>query len=295
MAGRSQRLRFIHSMNFYGSGYEPALPAEKPVLDSIAPVLAGTGANLLNLYLYGSGFTEAMWGEIDGKRFEQDFATAGDIMGITLKAEDMAVAGLRNVYAVDGGVLSDPQVLDIKQSPVIASIDPVSCSFGATEFPITVVGGYFTPDGVVKVNGVVMPTTIVDAQTATAVIAASQLGIATPAKGMFMFCNGVGSNTVYFGILTGSEVAPTLVSYNPNPVPIGRTGNVTITGTGMDAACQVSMDGELLANNIDYRVWNATTIQLTAPRFWTAAGTHQLSMYHTTLLVDVPPLTITVA
>lgn len=120
----------------------------------------------------------------------------------------------------------------IGSGPVLATMAPVGTRAGAPDFILTVFGGNFAANSVVRWNGSDRTTSFVNSNRLTATITSGDVGGAgSAAVTVFNPTSGLASDPLTFTIESGSNPSPSIVSLSPSTVREGG-GEFLLTVNG---------------------------------------------------------------
>ncbi|MDB5885645.1 MAG: Kelch domain protein, partial [Polaromonas sp.] len=158
-----------------------------PVLSSISPTGAATGAAAFTLSVTGTGFVPASEVRWNGVKRTTTYMSASQLTA-AIPASDLQAAGTAQVTVATpapGGGTSVAQTFTVSSTPVpgnpvpaLASLSPVSAVAGGPAFALTVNGSNFvsgTTGSRVRWNGSDRPTTFVSATRLSAAIPATDI------------------------------------------------------------------------------------------------------------------------
>ena len=218
--------------------------ASTPTLTSIAPTSAFRGSGPITLTVNGSSFITTSVVLVNGAPRNTTFIN-GSQMTSTLAASDLASEGSLSIsVATPSGGTSSPQSFIVNNpQPSLSSIAPANVTAGHSGFTLTVNGGSFVPDSIVRVNGANRNTSFVSANQLTASIPSSDI-----AQGAYLsvtvFSPTPGGGTTGAVTLTVSNPVPSVSSISPNPiVAAGTSATLTVSGSGFIQGSVVQIDG----------------------------------------------------
>jgi hypothetical protein len=153
-----------------------------PVISSLSPTSATTGAAALTLTVNGSGFVSGSVVDWNGGALTTTFVSATQLTA-SVPAADLAAAGTASITVVNSsanGGTSTAATFSITAAgaPTIASLSPAAATVGAAALTLTVNGTDFVSASVVDWNGAALTTTFVSATQLTASVPAADLAAA---------------------------------------------------------------------------------------------------------------------
>jgi len=217
-----------------------------PSLSTISPVSVSAGSAAFTLTLTGSGFIPGSVVRANGANRTTTFVSSTQLTA-AIPASDVASSGTDSITVANpapGGGISAALALTINNpSPSLSSISPASISAGSAGFTLTLNGGNFVANSVVRVNSSSRSTAFVSSTQLTAAIPASDVAssgtisitVVNPAP-------GGGTSTAL--TLTINNPLPSLSNISPASVSVGGAAfTLTLTGSGFIAGSVVRVNG----------------------------------------------------
>jgi uncharacterized protein (TIGR03437 family) len=219
-----------------------------PTITSLNPTSATTGGVGFTLTVNGTNFVSTSKVRWNGAERATTFVSATQLTAAILAA-DIANGGSASITVnnpTPGGGTSDAISFAINNpAPTVGNLAPTSIASGSSAFTLTVNGGGFVPNSVVRYNGNDRVTTFVSATQVTAAITAADVANAGTAKVRVFNPAPVGglSAELDFTILQ-TNPAPTLTSLNPSEVLVGGPAfTLTLNGSNFVGTSVVRFNG----------------------------------------------------
>jgi hypothetical protein len=205
-----------------------------PVITSLSPASATTGAAAQSLTINGSGFLSTSTATYNNAGHTVTYVSSTQLK-ITLSASDQATAGVYAVVVTNpapGGGASNSQNFSVNNpAPTLSSLSPSSATTGGAAETLTINGTNFVSSSTVTFNAVAHTATYVSSTQLKISLSASDLAIGgtyavvvtNPAPG------GGASSALNF---TVNNPAPTLTSLSPTSALAGTASQtLTLNGT----------------------------------------------------------------
>jgi hypothetical protein len=218
-----------------------------PTLGALSPTDVVAGVGSVALTVLGSFFNAQSVVRIDGVDLATTFVATGQL-NATIPAATTAAAGAHTITVFNptpGGGVSGGLAWNVNNPfPTISSLSPSSAITGSPALTITVNGGGFLSQSVLRRNGVNLPTTFVGPTQLTTVLSAADL--ASPNVATITVLNpgpggGISSSQSF---TVADHPVPTIGSVSPSTIIVpGTSVTISVVGTGFDAATIVRFDG----------------------------------------------------
>jgi len=223
--------------------------ATTPTLTSLSPPGAMTGSSPITLTVNGPSFIDSSAIQVNGVTRSTTFVSSTQLTA-TLTANDLATAGSLSITvtnAASGGGTSAPLAFAVTNPlPSLSSISPTSITAGSSGFTLTVNGGNFVSNSVVRVNGANRTTTFISATQLSAAIPASDLAVGAYLS-ITVFSPTPGGGSAGPLTFTVNNPLPAISSISPNPVvAAGSSFTLTVNGSGFVSGSVVQFDGSPL-------------------------------------------------
>ena len=251
-----------------------------PLLSSISPNSVLVGSAGFTLTLTGGNFVSNSVVQVNGVSRTTTFVSATQLTA-AISASDLAVTGYLSITVLNpapSGGTSGPITLTVNNPlPSLSNISQTSALAGSAGFTLTLTGGNFVPNSVVKVNGASRPTTFVSATQLTAAIPASDMAVAGYLS-ITVFNPAPGGGTSGPITFTVNNPLPTISNISPNPViAAGPSFTLTVNGSGFVSGSVVQFDGSPLQTTFV----SATQLKALVPNTdIVKIGQHQITVFN---------------
>lgn len=175
-----------------------------------------------------------------------DYTKINGGFNMTYRSSSMKVAGQTGLALLE----YIPDAITSLPVPTLTSINPTTRVAGDPQFTLTVNGTAFTADAVVRVDGVTMATTFVNATQLTATITAGAIATAG-AKAVTVQNIAGASNSVTLTVTAAPNPAPTLSSISPTNTSAGSAQfTLTVNGSNFVNGSIVRWNGSDLVTTV---------------------------------------------
>jgi trimeric autotransporter adhesin len=218
-----------------------------PVISTIKPPDTMVGVAPL-ITLTGLNFTANSVVRWNGSDRVTSFLNPGSVAAQVLSA-DVVGAGSATVTVADPNGTSNPVTFNIlNRSPQLGSITPSAVVTGSGAFTLTVDGGGFITNSVVRLNNSDRPTTYVNSTRLTAAIPATDVATAASfSVTVFTPSPGGGLSGSATLVVAAANPVPTVTSISPSSVMTGTTANnqltLTVDGTNFVPTSLARLNG----------------------------------------------------
>lgn len=213
--------------------------APTPVVTALSPTSADAGGAAFVLTVQGSQFTapsQVLW---NGTALTTTYLSAYTLTA-QVPAQDIAAAGSANVQVATDGV--DSNTLPFTISPIGAlalnSISPQHVTVGGVSFVLTALGGGFTVNSVVTLNGSNLATTYVNSTLLTAQVTAAQIATAGTVAIVVANSAGAGGTSSSLPLVVG-PASKDAVSFQ---IDAAHTGAINFNSVSLPAASAWSVN-----------------------------------------------------
>jgi hypothetical protein len=222
-------------------------------ISSLSPANTAAGGPAFTLTLNGTGFNVFNVVQWDSGNVPTTFVSTTQLQA-SIPASFITTIGSHNVRVKLGlnlPGLSNTVVFNVVNPvPVVTTMAPSFCQFGAGGFTLQLVGSSFVATSFMQWNGVPLTTTVVSSTTLTAPIAGSL--VTTPGTAAVTVVNPVPggglSNAVLF--IINPNPVPTITNVTPLSATIGTNLVVlNYTGTGFTPSTIARLGGTDLITN----------------------------------------------
>ncbi|BDC52825.1 hypothetical protein F183_A51400 [Bryobacterales bacterium F-183] len=202
-------------------------------LTSLNPSRANSGGSSFTLTATGAGFVPGAIIRFNGVNLSTTFVNSTTLQTVISSALLGLPGNVEVRVLLPDERTSGPQTFTILPALRITSITPAAVAAGANQLTMTVNGEGFVPESVVRLGGLSLLTTFVNANQLTALV--SDAALATPNTLDVLVANpgGTESNRVSFAVggrLTLSAVTPNNAALNSPAI------QVTLTGEGFNTS-----------------------------------------------------------
>ncbi len=217
-----------------------------PVITTLSPVAAISGAAAFTLTVNGTGFVAGATIEWNNTALTTKLVS-GTQLTASVTASLIASPGSVNITVNSGGSLSGIVTFAINApTPVLTSVSPTSATASGGAFTLTATGTSFIQASQLEWNGAALPTTFVSATQLTASVSASLIAAAGTAA-IVANSGGTSSSAVTFTI----NPPPAITTVSPASVTAyGPAFTLTVNGTGFATGAVVQWNNTALTTKV---------------------------------------------